>query len=122
MDMSQVLDDTDMRDTLLSCGGDGIIHVYDIHNPNVAPINLNERLQERNESWFKTFEVKTSVRCILRIYTQAKLIAFGHTDGLVEVYSMENLKLVYVSNCQRHAIRALDWKGNLCHLFLEIVD
>lgn len=110
-DMTLALEDTDMKDTLLSCGGDGIIHVYDIDNPQAPPINLNERLQEMNMSWFISLKAANSSRHAMSISNDKKYIAFGHTDGLVEVYSMDTLKLVYVSNCQRHLIRSLDWKS-----------
>lgn len=110
-DMTLVLEDTDMKDTLLSCGGDGMIHVYDIDNPQAPPINLNERLQEVNTAWFASLKATDSSRHAMSISKDKKYMAFGHTDGLVEVYSMETLKLVYVSNCQRSLIRSLDWKS-----------
>lgn len=111
LDMSNVLEDSDMTDTLLSCGGDGIIHVYDINAPNGPPINLNERLKENNPVWFTTLEAKNSNRCVLKIDRSGKYIAFGHTDGTVEVYMLSTLKLIFVSNCERQLIRTLDWKG-----------
>lgn len=110
LDMCLALEDTDMKDTLVSCGNDGIIHVYDINHPQVPPINLNERLKENNVAWITSLDGKTSHRFTLKVDEKAQLIAFGHTDGLVEVYKLDTLKLLFVSNYQRQIIKALDWK------------
>ncbi|KAI7892935.1 WD40-repeat-containing domain protein [Mucor mucedo] len=109
-DMCLALEDTDMKDTAISCGDDGVIHVYDINHPQAPPINLNERLKENNTSWMTSLNAKSSHRHVLKVDEKARLIAFGHTDGLVEVYRLDTLKLVFVSNCQRQVIKALDWK------------
>ncbi|KAI9483207.1 MAG: quinon protein alcohol dehydrogenase-like superfamily [Benjaminiella poitrasii] len=111
LDMTSSLEDSDMRDTLLSCGRDGVIHVYDAEHPNVPPINLNERLQEKNSDWFISLGAIDSRRCIIKIDATARFIAIGHSNGLVEVYALTNLKVVYVSNCQRQLISSLDWKS-----------
>lgn len=110
LDMSSILEHPDMVDVLLSCGGDGTIHVYDSRNQNAPPVYLNERLEEKNRGWFNTLESKNSKRCALKIDERRKYIAFGHTDGTVEVYALNTLKLIFISNCQRHLIRTLDWK------------
>lgn len=108
--MCLVLEDTDMKDTVISCGEDGIVHVYDVDHPQVPPINLNERLKENNVSWMTSLDAKNSHRRVLKVDVKAQFIAFGHTDGIVEVYKLDTLKLVFVSNCQRQLIKALDWK------------
>ncbi|KAI9339130.1 quinon protein alcohol dehydrogenase-like superfamily [Pilaira anomala] len=110
LNMCSVLEDSDMKDTLVSCGADGMIHVYDVDHPQVPPINLNERLRENNVSWLTSLDAKDSLRHVLKIDEKARFIAFGHTDGIVEVYSLESLKLIFVSNCQRQLIQTLDWK------------
>lgn len=110
--MCTVLEDADMKDTAVSCGYDGMIHVYDVDHPQAPPINLNERLKENNVSWMTSLDAKDSYRHVLKIDERAQFIAFGHTDGIVEVYRLDTLKLIFVSNCQRQLIKALDWKCN----------
>lgn len=100
-------------DRLFSCGSDGTIHVYNSQSPQNQPYNLNYLMRERNPAWFTSLEAKNSHRIVLKIDEKHKYIAFGHTDGLVEVYEIEPLRLIFVSNCQRQLIRALDWKCKL---------
>lgn len=119
LNMCTVLEDSDMKDTIVSCGADGVIHVYDVDHPQVPPINLNERLRENNVSWLTSLDAKNSFRHVLKIDEKARFIAFGHTDGIVEVYLLESLKLIFVSNCQRQLIKTLDWKCNyIFYLFI----
>ncbi|KAI8088174.1 quinon protein alcohol dehydrogenase-like superfamily [Thamnidium elegans] len=110
LNMCSVLEDSDMMDTLVSCGADGVVHVYDVDHPLAPPINLNERLRENNVSWITSLDAKDSYRRVLKIDANARFIAFGHTDGIVEVYKLDTLKLIFVSNCQRQLIKTLDWK------------
>lgn len=99
-----------MADVLVSCGGDGTIHIYDTNNLSAPPIYLDERLHEKNSGWFNTLKSRNSKRCTLKIDERRKYLAFGHTDGTVEVYTLSTLKMIFTSNCQRHLIRTLDWK------------
>ncbi|KAI7904079.1 WD40-repeat-containing domain protein [Cokeromyces recurvatus] len=118
LNMTTSLEDLDMQDTLVSCGGDGIIHIYDVDHPNIPPINFNERLQEKNPDWFISLSAVDSYRCIIKIDKNAEFIAIGHTNGLVEVYSLNSLKVIYVSNCQRQRIKSLDWNNSNKRLLL----
>ncbi|KAI8378119.1 hypothetical protein EDC96DRAFT_215674 [Choanephora cucurbitarum] len=109
-DMRTILEEDDMEDTLLSCGNDGVLHAYNANNVQLPCINLTERLREKNDTWFTSLEATKSKRCSLRVDSKAKYMSLGHTNGLVEIYSLENLKLVYASNYHREAVRSLDFK------------
>ena len=108
--MRTVLEEDDMEDTLLSCGNDGVLHAYNTNNVQLPCINLTERLREKNDTWFTSLEATKSKCCSLRVDSKAKYMSLGHTNGLVEIYSLENLKLVYASSYHREAVRSLDFK------------
>ncbi|KAI8070529.1 quinon protein alcohol dehydrogenase-like superfamily [Gilbertella persicaria] len=108
-DMSEVLENN-MKDTLFSCGGDGILHVYDANSPQAPPVQLNQRLQEKNLAWFTSLTSIKTNRYSLKIDKKAQYLALGHTNGFVEVYSLQTLKIMYVSNYHRELVRALDFK------------
>jgi hypothetical protein len=111
LNLSQILEDDEMTDTMVSCGQDGRVHAYDSNKPQAPPIDFNERLDERNKSWALIQNAKANIyRCQLGIDEQAEFIAFGNTDGIVEVYQLCTLKLIYISNCQRQKITTLEWK------------
>lgn len=105
-----------MTDTLLSVGGDGIIHVYDINNPAEPPVNLNDRLRERNSAWFVAMEATDTKRNTLAVTDTHDLVAIGHTSGLVEVYDLRALKVIFATNSQSNCIWSLDWKSRLPYI------
>ncbi|KAI8387435.1 quinon protein alcohol dehydrogenase-like superfamily [Blakeslea trispora] len=109
-DMRDALQEDDMEDTLISCGSDGMVHAYNANNVQLPCINLTERLREKNDTWFTSLELTKSKCCSMRIDHKAKYMSLGHMSGLVEIYALDNLKLVYASNYHREAIRSLDFK------------
>ncbi|CAO3700998.1 unnamed protein product [Rhizopus stolonifer] len=110
-DMSTALNDANMVDTLISCKKNGLILVHDSQNPESNPIVLNGFLEQKNPSWTDSLQFKNGF-CRTSMAVNRDLIAFGHMDGVVEVYSLNTFQLVYVSTCHRKAITAMDWKGN----------
>lgn len=111
-DLSTCLYDMDMTDTLIACSSNDVnIYVYNINQPNQPVIMLNDILEQRNPSWYDTLKSKDGVhRTCMAI--DKKCIAFGHVDGIVEVYCRNTLQLVYVSNFHRQKITAMDWKDD----------
>lgn len=111
-DLSTCLYDMDMTDTLIACSSNDVnIYVYNINQPNQPVIMLNDILEQRNPSWYDTLKSKDGVhRTCMAI--DKKRIAFGHMDGIVEVYCRNTLQLVYVSNFHRQKITAMDWKDD----------
>ena len=111
-DLSTCLYDMDMTDTLIACSSNDVnIYVYNINQPNQPVIALNDILEQRNPLWYDTLKSKDGVhRTCMAI--DKKCIAFGHVDGVVEVYCRSTLQLVYVSNFHRQKITAMDWKDD----------
>lgn len=111
-DLSTCLYDMEMTDTLIACSSNDVnIYVYNINQPNQPAIILNDILEQRNPSWYNTLKSKNDAyRTCMAI--DKKCIAFGHVDGVVEVYHRSTLQLVYVSNFHRQKITAMDWKDD----------
>lgn len=119
--LAEVLEEPEMTDTLLSVGGDGIIHVYDINQPREMPVNLNDRLKEKNEAWFTALEGTDTIRTTLKVDEGCNFIAIGHNNGLVEVYAFSTLKAVFASNYQNKRVQSLDWKSKVFLLHSELI-
>ncbi|KAK4517382.1 uncharacterized protein ATC70_000717 [Mucor velutinosus] len=109
-DMCDVLQREDMRHPLISCGGDGTVHVYDMNNVKTPPALLCQVLERLNPAWFNKLKSIDSHRHSLKVDSKLTWIAFGHTNGFIEIYNLKTLKLIYTSNYQRQCVTALDWK------------
>ncbi|GAN02571.1 conserved hypothetical protein [Mucor ambiguus] len=109
-DMCDVLQREDMRHPLISCGGDGAVHVYDMNSVKTPPILLCHVLERLNPAWFNKLKGIDSHRHSLKVDSKQTRIAFGHTNGFIEVYNLKTLKLIYTSDYQRQCITSLDWK------------
>lgn len=102
-----------MRHPLISCGGDGTVHVYDMNSVKTPPVLLCHVLERLNPAWFNKLKSIDSHRHTLKVDPKLTRIAFGHTNGFVEIYNLKTLKLIYTSDYQRQCITALDWKCEL---------
>ncbi|KAI8987233.1 WD40-repeat-containing domain protein [Mycotypha africana] len=109
-DMATALNCADMTNTLMSCGQDGVIHAYDANNPKNPPFNINEKIRDLNAAWVESLIAMETFPFCIKIDEQHRFIAVGHNTGLVEVYNLKDLKVIYVSNYHRQLIKALDWK------------
>ncbi|KAL7321195.1 hypothetical protein PS15m_000991 [Mucor circinelloides] len=108
--MCDVLQRQDMQYPLISCGGDGTVHVYDMKSLKTPPERLCDVLERLNPVWFNKLKSIDSRRHLLKVDPKLVLIAFGHTNGFIEIYNLKTLKLVYTSDYQRQCITSLDWK------------
>ncbi|KAI9246141.1 WD40-repeat-containing domain protein [Sporodiniella umbellata] len=111
LDMSLALNDGSMLDTLITCNSNGMIYVHDSQDSVANPIILNDLIDQRNSYWTDSLRFKTGFRRTA-MAANKNFIAFGHMDGVVEVYSLTTLKLLYISTCHNKEITALDLKDN----------
>lgn len=117
--MCDVLQRQDMQYPLISCGGDGTVHVYDMKSLKTPPERLCDVLERLNPVWFNKLKSIDSRRHLLKVDPKLVLIAFGHTNGFIEIYNLKTLKLVYTSDYQRQCITSLDWKCRLACYFTD---
>ncbi|KAF1807462.1 WD40-repeat-containing domain protein [Mucor lusitanicus] len=109
-DMCEVLQREDMRHPLISCGGDGTVHVYDMSNVKTPPVLLCQVMERLNPAWFNKLKSIDSHRHAFKVDPKLTRIAFGLTNGFIEIYNLKTLKLIYTSDYQRDCITSLDWK------------
>lgn len=111
--MCEVLQREDMRHPLISCGGDGTVHVYDMSNVKTPPVLLCQVMERLNPAWFNKLKSIDSHRHAFKVDPKLTRIAFGLTNGFIEIYNLKTLKLIYTSDYQRDCITSLDWKCKL---------
>ncbi|KAL0089762.1 hypothetical protein J3Q64DRAFT_1636761 [Phycomyces blakesleeanus] len=96
---------------LVSCGAEHII-AYDPMEPEKQPVFLAPLLENANPAWTQSINAKANAkRSCMAIDSTGKLIAFGYTDGVVDVYRLDTFKLVFVANCHRHCVLAIAWQS-----------
>ncbi|CEP17806.1 hypothetical protein [Parasitella parasitica] len=108
--MCDILQREDMKAPLVSCGGDGTVHVYDMNSIKTPPVRLCDLMEKLNPAWFSKLKSVDSRRHAMKIDEKLLYIAFGHTNGFLEIYSLKTLKLIYTTDYQRHCITSLAWK------------
>ncbi|KAI7869777.1 WD40-repeat-containing domain protein [Spinellus fusiger] len=103
---------TGTTDVLVSCGSESVF-VHEVAQCNQQPVRLESLLQENNSAWIQSINAKSNVkRTCMAMDPSGSYLAFGYTDGVVDVYSTETLKLVFVTNAHRHAIQSLAWQSS----------
>ncbi|KAG0994605.1 hypothetical protein G6F28_005586 [Rhizopus arrhizus] len=107
-DLSSALEDECMTDTLLSCSGNKVL-VYNAREPESSPVLLNTYLEQHNIAWTDSLKSKEDFHRTCMAVNKDH-IAFGHMDGVIEVYSLTTFQLLYASICHRKRIMAMDWK------------
>ncbi|KAI9004278.1 WD40-repeat-containing domain protein [Phycomyces nitens] len=96
---------------LVSCGTEHVI-AYDATNTEKQPIFLAPLLEDANTAWAQSINAKAnSRRSCMAIDNTRNLIAFGYTDGVIDVYQLSTLKLIFVANCHRHRVLAISWQS-----------
>ena len=103
-----------VRDCIIACNTQGLIYAYDMKQPNTKPIQVNQILRQVNPTWSATLEakVKTS-RCCSSVDPHSRFLALGNTDGVVEVYRLDNFKIIYIASSKQVAVTKLAWNGKL---------
>ncbi|KAI8993629.1 WD40-repeat-containing domain protein [Pilobolus umbonatus] len=111
LDMSSVLGNPHMTDALISCNSEGEIIALDSNKHTSQAIVINSVLERLNPGWINSIKEKVGfMRTCMAIDENRKYIAFGHKDGLVEVYMLDTLKIVFASNYHIRNITSMDWK------------
>lgn len=117
-DLSAVLAKTNtdgsdtMTDTLITCGGKGGLFLRNAGHPNQAPIPLTTVLEAINPDLYMLLEAKTTlIRTAVATNSSFEYMALGNSDGSMEIYSLQTLKVIYSSNHHRKPITCLHWKG-----------
>lgn len=52
-------------------------------------------------------------RCIVDVDPKYRFLAIGNTDGVVEVYRLDTLKIIYVCNALTVNVTAMAWGGTM---------
>ncbi|KAI8645978.1 WD40-repeat-containing domain protein [Parasitella parasitica] len=108
--MCEILQREDMEAPLISCGGDGTVHVYNMNSIKTPPVRLCDMMNKLNPAWFNKLKNIDSHRHAMKIDQKSTFIAFGHTNGFLEIYKLKTLKLIYTTDYQRQCITSLAWK------------
>lgn len=97
-------------DMLLTCGGYGELFAFNPQRLDEPPLDIAAEIETLNPDWMSTLQIKLKTRrCCMGVDPQGVFLALGHTDGLVEVYKLDTLKLFYTADCFANRVTSLAW-------------
>ncbi|KAI8379295.1 WD40-repeat-containing domain protein [Radiomyces spectabilis] len=108
---------------MISYGVDDKMFVHDAENPSRRPVELIPYLQEKNPVWYESLLLNPErKRRRLATDDKSQYLAVGYTDGLVEIYRLDTLKIIFVSNALQGQISAMHWRYIRSTLYLAVGD
>ncbi|KAI8332303.1 WD40-repeat-containing domain protein [Chlamydoabsidia padenii] len=99
-----------MTDTLITCGEKGGLFLRNVGRPHQNPISFSSLLATINPDLYTLLETKKAIRTFVATSPSFKYLALGNSDGSMEIYSLESLKVIYSSNYHRKPISCFHWK------------
>ncbi|KAI8136904.1 quinon protein alcohol dehydrogenase-like superfamily [Fennellomyces sp. T-0311] len=105
--------DQSLDNAIISCGPDGTIYAFNTQRPNAKAIDVQDHIQQINPTWCSTLNAKVKTyRCCASVDPHSRFLALGSTDGVIEVYRLDTLKIIYVASSQQSAVSVMTWRDS----------